>query len=277
MAFDWKFLATTLIAISGVVAPIWLWQSDQDSKSLTMIVVSKTPIATNNASQIDGLQFTFDKQPVSNLYITAIDLKNTGSKSIQKVDFDTPIEVKVGASTKILRVKVENVLPKDLNPSASFDQNSFKIAPLLLNPKDKMRISVISSNDTPSFVPASRISGVSEVVLIDNTTSSRQDNKKILHWGISVLLLTLYVGGFISTLYDLAVNKFNFIHAYVTIVSAFGGVAVMSATGDGQVIETYKILCAVIAAGVLSAPFHIKYAKISIRLIKERIFVSSKR
>jgi hypothetical protein len=269
MKFDWKFFASTLIAIAGVLAPIWLWQSDQDSRALTLTVVSKTPIATNS---IDGLQVTLDNQSVKNLYVSSIDLINTGSKPIQTSDFDAPIKIQVGTSAKLLRAKIENTSPKDIKPSIEFNNSELKIAPLLLNPKDKMRISIISSENSPEFTPASRISGISAIEMIDNTTPSKQERKMWFRVAVAIMLLTIYAGGFILLFHDFVTSKLNLTHLYVTFVSVFGGVALLSTLEEGQPIEQSKITYAMIVAAILTGPYYFKYAKLSGGLLKARLF-----
>lgn len=63
---------------------------------------------------------------------------------------------------------VHSANPKSLEARVTPTEQSVVVAPLLLNPEDKVTISILTSGGPPSFSPHARIAGVAEIRLDDS-------------------------------------------------------------------------------------------------------------
>lgn len=159
---------TLLVTVVGIVVPIWIWRADLTSKALEFRVVSQASLEPAKSGDIKGLQITLDSAPLDRPYLTVVELLNDGLKPIPSSEFEGPVEVRLSGVTKVVRAQLVSSKPKSLEAELTFTENSVAVAPLLLNPEDKLTISILTSGGIPSFSPRARIAGIAEIK-IDNS------------------------------------------------------------------------------------------------------------
>lgn len=159
---------TLLATVVGIVVPIWIWRADQTSKALEFRVVSQASLEPAKSGDIKGLQITLDSAPLDGPYLTVVELLNDGLKPIPSSEFEGPVEVRLSGGTKVVRAQLVSSKPKSLEAKLTFTENSVAVAPLLLNPEDKLTISILTSGGMPSFSPRARIAGIAEIKLDDS-------------------------------------------------------------------------------------------------------------
>lgn len=176
---NWSSI-TLLATVAGIVVPIWIWRADLTSKSLEFRVASQASLEPAKSGDIKGLKITLDSAPLDRPYLTVVELTNDGSKPIPSSEFEGPIEVRVSGGAKVVRAQLVSANPKSLEAKVATTENSIAVAPLLLNPEDKLTISILTSGGPPSFLPRARIAGVAEIKLDDS-------QGKIPAWRLSML------------------------------------------------------------------------------------------
>lgn len=164
-----NFSSITLLAtVAGIVVPIWIWRADLTSKSLEFRVASQASLEPPKSGDIKGLQITLDSEPLDRPYLTVIELLNDGSKPIPSSEFEGPVEVRLSGGTRVVRAQLVSSNPKSLEAKLTSSENIVAIAPLLLNPEDKLTISILTSGGPPSFSPRARIAGIAEIKIDDS-------------------------------------------------------------------------------------------------------------
>lgn len=163
--FSSFMLLATVVAIA---VPIWIWRADPTSKSLEFRVVSEASLEPAKSGDIKGLQITLDSAPLDRPYLTVVELLNDGLKPIPSSEFEGPVEVRLSGDTKVVRAQLVSSKPNSLEAKLTFTENSVAVAPLLLNPEDKLTISILTSGGMPSFSPRARIAGIAEIKLDDS-------------------------------------------------------------------------------------------------------------
>ena len=164
---NWSSI-TLLATVGGVVVPIWIWRADLTSKSLEFRVASQASLEPTKSGDIKGLQITLDSAPLDRPYLTVVELLNDGSKPISSSEFEGPVEVRLSGGNKVVRAQLVSANPKSLEAKVTATENSIAVAPLLLNPEDKLTISILTSGGPPSFSPRARIAGVAEIKIDDS-------------------------------------------------------------------------------------------------------------
>ncbi|MDH2080306.1 hypothetical protein [Pseudomonas atacamensis] len=176
--WDWKFVATTVIAIAALVVP----QIDLSSRSLTVRLLSSSPLQP--ALNIQNLQISLNGQNVESPYVSTIELVNTGSKPITSADFDGALQVLVANNAKLVSAEITSSTPKNIPAQLTTSENKTAISPFLSNPKDSVTIAAITSGPRPVFDVRARIVGINEVGFEDTTV------RTVRYWPTFVGLVT---------------------------------------------------------------------------------------
>lgn len=163
---DWKFAAATIIGVVGLLiggaVPFILWKMDLQSKSLSLRIFSSVAIQST-APSIEGIQIFIEGQKIENPFLTTLELLNDGDKPISAADFESPITLIEDQAIKIVRVQTAELKPAGLPVAITSSSSALRIAPLLLNPGDSIKLVVITSGGGPKFQPIARIAGISQI------------------------------------------------------------------------------------------------------------------
>lgn len=185
-AWDWKFIATTVIALAALVAS----QVDLSSRSLTVRLLATSPLQP--AQNIQNLQISLNGQNVESPYISTIELSNTGSKPILSSDFDGALQIQMANEAKLISAEITSTTPKNIPVRVATSENKTAISPFLSNPKDSITIATITSGPRPAFEVRARIVGINEVEFEDNTVQSSSYWKLLGKLATSYGLVFLY-------------------------------------------------------------------------------------
>lgn len=221
MNFDWKFFVTLLATVAGLAVPVWLWQFDLNAKSLTVRIVSSVPLQSPSANSIPDLQISIEGEPVDNPVISTLEIANDGAKPIPTSDFESDIELQISEVSKIIRAKVAEVEPEDLKATVSVDGQSVRLKPLLLNPNDKVTLSVLTSGAIPEFSPRARIAGVPSIKFDGHKGIVGKWNEILLNGIASLtgLVLYFYFGATLFSFSRVKIPKVLVIVSMATLVT----------------------------------------------------------
>jgi len=242
---DWKFFLTFIIAVAGVVVPVWLWQIDLSSKSLSIKLVTHTSLQPKEQNSLPEFEIFFDGSRLKNPHFAIFEIKNDGSKPILAADFESPIEIRLDSETSFIRSQITDVNPKDIEAIILSESKRILLKPILLNSKDTITINAITSGEPPAFGYKARVAGIPNVSVEDN--ASKKPNKAKL----ALLLLGSVLSFSALAIVIDAVTDFKKIFfrpraaAFVGIVSIFPGVGALEKflEGIGIVGLWYLIAC----------------------------------
>jgi hypothetical protein len=193
-AFDWKFVATTLLAIAGVAVPIFLWQYDlASSRSLSVQLTSSVALQPETDSAVDGLQVTVDGTKVDSPYLSNLALTNDGSRPILASEFDSPLVVTLNSGAKIVRARVSTTKPNKIPAVVDSDEHSIRLKPLLLNPGDSLSLAVLTAGGRPTFSPAARIVGISKIAYDDNGAEENHPIRAAIEMVVALVSVGVYM------------------------------------------------------------------------------------
>ena len=189
-SLDFKFWLSLLAAIAGVVIPVWLWQFDLNSRSLSLRLASSLGLQSEAKTSIPDLELRIDGRKLENPHLSILSLTNDGSRPISASDFETPIQIIVGEKTEIVRARISSTMPEDLHGEVTSSNARIELNPLLLNPKDVVELAIVTSGDSPTFSVRSRINGISRIAYQDDT-------RKKVSWATAVVLFALSLSAMI--------------------------------------------------------------------------------
>ena len=192
LIFDWKFAVTFLITVAGAAIPVWLYQADLASKALTLRLISTASLAPQGDATFDGVEVSFEGATLKSPALSIIELSNTGTRPIPADDFEAPIEVFTTAPAAIVQARLKSTRPADLAPTLSTVDGKVRIAPLLLNPNDKIELIVLTSNGPIGFATRARIAGVSHIPVSDPVTA-KATRRYWFRTSVAAALTAVYV------------------------------------------------------------------------------------
>ncbi|WP_294769165.1 hypothetical protein [uncultured Rhodoferax sp.] len=178
---NWTSL-TFFVTVVGLAIPIWLWRADLDAKSLSLQLTSQTPLTSDSANSIKGLEVLMDGVKVASPTVSVVTLTNNGKKPLPASEFESPVEVRVAHGSQIFRAEVTSSHPKDIEARIEWNKTSVRFVPVLLNPDESITISLLTEGERPTFTSRARVVGVTTVDFVDNT-------KKPPAWRLTAILL----------------------------------------------------------------------------------------
>lgn len=167
---DWKFILMLAAAVAGVAGPFWLWRADQNAKAISVQLTSQVPLGLTEKNAIPGLQVVIEGTPISKPLLSTVLIENSGDKSIATADFELPLEIRSLNGSAIYGARVSGKSPADIEPVIEWDKQAVRLKPTLLNPRDSITLSVITSGSSPNLYAKARIIGVSTVQMVNSTT-----------------------------------------------------------------------------------------------------------
>ncbi|MCX5870196.1 MAG: hypothetical protein NTY00_06115 [Deltaproteobacteria bacterium] len=185
---DWKFFLTLFIALAGIAIPVWLWQADLSSKSLSVKLNTRVSLQPKEQESLPGIEISVDGSRLENPHLVVFEVTNDGSKPILATDFESPLDIRLESKTSFVRSQVTGTIPKDIEATILSERQRISLKPTLLNPKDTIAITAITSGASPIFVYNARVVGISHVSLEDSTIE--KTSKARLAWLLSGSVLS---------------------------------------------------------------------------------------
>lgn len=167
---DLKFTLMLAAAVAGVAVPYWLWRADQNAKAISVQLTSQVPLGLIEKDAIPGLQVVIEGSPVSEPYLSTVLIQNSGDKPIATADFESALEIRSSDSNNIYGARVSGKSPADIEPEFKWDKQTIRLKPMLLNPRDSITVSIITSGGAPNLSAKARIIGVPSVQMVKTTT-----------------------------------------------------------------------------------------------------------
>ncbi|MCI0565101.1 MAG: hypothetical protein MN733_42080, partial [Nitrososphaera sp.] len=140
----------------------------------------------------------FEGVPVRNVYLVVLHFLNDGNIPITASDFENPLTIKFGDTTRILSAEFVKTIPQALRPKYDVRTNSIEIHPILLNSTDAFLLKLLLSEFDSVIQVEGRIKGVKEVGRTSFTASTDRLNK-LMGWCSAGGLIMLFVALFTSS------------------------------------------------------------------------------
>lgn len=239
--FDWKFFLTLLFTVASVVVPVWLWQADLSSKALILTIKSSADLQPQGLDRLEGIQVSIDGKPLHTPFVSVLELMNTGSRPILAADFEGPLKIAVAKPSVIVKAQLGSATPMSLEPRVDIIESMAVVQPLLLNPSDVIRLTVVTADARPEYSIRGRIAGVQEVT-VNDAQSTRKTKRLWLTQAVATLLLVIYLVSMLEfTLAGIRRRAFLPIALANGLVTGFGAglLLVMQSQGEQMIVSEF--------------------------------------
>jgi hypothetical protein len=166
---DWKYFIALIASVAGVVVPVWLWQADLNSKSLSIRLITRVSLNSVDNKTFPDIELSINGSKLTNPTLIEFIVKNDGSRPILATDFESPLEIRLESASSFVKTRVSNKTPRDIDPIISSENKQITLKPMLINPQDSITISTYTSGDSPVFGYKARVAGVSNVSYEDDS------------------------------------------------------------------------------------------------------------
>lgn len=260
---DWKFAATLVVAIVGVIVPVWLWQADLSSKSLSITLATRVPLQPTEKESLQGMEVSVDGKRIENPYLIVLEIANDGSKPILASDFESPLDIRLTSDTYFVRSRITHKTPKDIDTDISAEKTSISLKPALLNPKDSITVTIVTAGVAPVFETRARVAGIPSISIADNTVKKR-NTAKLIFLAVAVVLLSVassvaYEGAFSTSgifLRQRAAAYVAFVSALPSVIALISFLEELDITGFWYVILYYTLI--LIPTGLIASALNHK-------------------
>lgn len=200
MLSDPKYLITLIVTFAGIFSPLWLSWVQSNETGVTVDIVSLSALQPLDNGAVSDLKMVLGDTVLTEPYLSVFRITNEGRKPILSRDFEAPLEVLMGKAQKIVRARITEKSPKDIQAKLSLDGSAIQLMPTLLNPNDSITVEVISTGGVPTLSTSARIAGVGTVPVRD---TSKKGPKPLVLLSSSLLAFAFAipaVAGFWRTL-----------------------------------------------------------------------------
>jgi hypothetical protein len=191
----WSVISA-VAAVAALLVPFFLYIIGHQSKDLSVATVSRAVLV--NLSEGGSVTLTYNGTSVSHLTATTIEVRNDGTRPIERSDFERPLLIRFPKSSSILAATLGEKEPVDLQPTVSLEAGAITIAPLLLNPGDRFRVTAQLLGDFDEPAIEARISGIRAISRQPFRDLSVKSPRPFATTGVLATCGYFYLAGLIS-------------------------------------------------------------------------------
>jgi hypothetical protein len=136
-------------------------------RRLAIELVSRTALIDKSQPGQSSLKIKLDGISVPQVYSDVLSISNPGDEPIRASDFEGPIHLEYAGGSYV-RTTIADLEPSDLPVHFETADAAITLAPLLLNPGDKIKIEILTTS-LPAPTVRGRIAGINRVALLSKT------------------------------------------------------------------------------------------------------------
>ena len=165
----WQFVGV-MLALAAVAVTVLVYWLQRQKKSLSYEVISKNELLTVREELEGRLQVLYEGQPARDICLLVVKLFNSGNVPVSASDYERPISLSTGASSKVLSGAVTAVDPENLAATIEIAESRVILDPILLNSKDSVTLKLLVSDFGGNLSVDGRVLGVRSISRTGETT-----------------------------------------------------------------------------------------------------------
>jgi hypothetical protein len=150
---------SAIVGILALIVTLFPLIIGRDTKQLSVETVTTAKLVDLSDPALSTLKLSYKDVEVSKLSVTTIEIRNSGSRPIERTDFEEPLLLRFRNTGDVLAATITKNNPEYLSPIITSDGTLVSIAPLLLNPDDTFRLSIQLRGEINEPRVEARISG----------------------------------------------------------------------------------------------------------------------
>jgi hypothetical protein len=170
---DPRYLAPAATCVA-IVVTLLLWLFNQRRKQLSYTILWRHPLMNLAREIADRMDVRFDGQPVRDVHLVVLKIKNTGHIPINVRDYASRLAVMVGQPSRILVAEVSDTQPSYLEEREgenhtggpliqSVEETKVVFRPVLLNGGDSIVLQMLVTSLAGKIMLLGNIEGVTNI------------------------------------------------------------------------------------------------------------------
>ncbi|OFY70813.1 MAG: hypothetical protein A3G23_11865 [Bacteroidetes bacterium RIFCSPLOWO2_12_FULL_37_12] len=173
------FKYSNLLGLLGIIVAIILFLLADKKKELTLSTDSFISLVDKNSLSGSGIKVSFDSVPVDNLYKVNCSLINSGNSAVTKNDIIDNVKISFDPTAKLLKYEIDQT-PKTIRTNDKFDRNTILLNPDLLNPNDKIFLTIYYTVSKTGVLPMTESRIVDGKILTINKLNTSSKKPKFI-------------------------------------------------------------------------------------------------
>jgi len=170
----WQF-AGVFVGLVAIAASLFIYRRQTARKALACGLLSVRELLSVDEKIAGKLEIRFEDEPVRDVLLLLIGVRNAGNVAILRSDFDNPLHVALPVGAKLLRAETVDQHPSGLGVRLTTTPSSITVEPLLLNPDDSFSIQALVSGQNHEITIEARIVGVSKLQSLLSASTRRRE------------------------------------------------------------------------------------------------------
>jgi hypothetical protein len=158
----WTFFGT-LAATAAIAVTIAIYFGQRQRKRLFVETVARVPLLANRVKGVDGLQITFQGEPLSDAAVLLVLITNAGNTPILASDYESPLSFEFTEGSAVLAADVLLSQPEGIPLNISISGRRAILSPQLMNPTDTVTCRFLLKNTDGKFETKGRVAGVKRI------------------------------------------------------------------------------------------------------------------
>lgn len=186
----WQFVVGAVLTLATLIVGILGLRVYRNRKRLGYRIVSQQSVLSVQQDLEGRVGITFDGQPVHDVRLTILHIRNTGNVPIQDSDYVQPVGFTFGEGTTVLDTEVVKKTPPNMSVSLETKENEVVVMPDIFNGGDALTFKVLTAGGENVTVQG-RVAGVSQIREISGTSRSLWD--MTVSFGVPTLLTAIII------------------------------------------------------------------------------------
>lgn len=203
----------------GTIAAIIITVVLRRRKELSFKIITFSSLISVDNVLEDTVKILFQGNPIEDLHLIILRFTNSGNLPIKSTDFKKPLGFSFGENSWVLECNIIDKNPQSLEPVVEKRKNGVIISPLLLNPKDSVKIKLLVSKPE-TVIQTGRIVGIHQV------TKKIHRNRKLDALGIVLVII-----GMITSVYATYIVHSGSLFTIGIMISSTGWITSRIAVG----------------------------------------------
>lgn len=178
----WGFVATIGSIVVGTIVSVVIYLRTDKRRQLTYWKSFVTAMAWTSKYRDGSLKLLWNEKEITNLYLVAVRIANTGTEAIKSSDFEVPITIGFPSSGEIVSVVVGETTPPNLLPNLVYDRQCIELETCLLNKGDSLEIVALVQDYGGKISVQARIVGIKAIRVVS------KDSLALPNWAVVALL-----------------------------------------------------------------------------------------
>ena len=133
-----------VVAITAIIAAYNIYNLQKPRKELQVIIDPAISLVDVKQEVVQDIQINYKGEPVNNVFLVQVHIKNTGNQAISETDFVRPLSFTFSQEYQIADASIVSSIPGNIGMSITkTSEQRAEVSETMLNPEDYITLSLV--------------------------------------------------------------------------------------------------------------------------------------